>query len=396
MDVWKKRSAVSALGNRVRMIRRLKTTVSKTRNQNLPSMTPSSFDTLDVGMSAKESEELLQLETQKKILTNKLAQLTQEYQTEERKRRKLEEAVMKARTKANGAFQRTPENNDLHGKLESTRAKLEAVQQKYRGNLETLAEMRAHLDTLRRERYQSLPESTMSSSVSQDESEPEKSEEKQTIAKLTENDKAELLAYQKELEKHIQPGQRPQSSLIVTGRGEEGQTVVQRTDKHLMMIQSILDMLNLESLPELFSEAERLEKENAELYKYITENDEAKHALEEEIAQLETQYRELMTERESNEDEQRNELNKLNAEIADVQSQLAEIETQKNKDEMEFSEVYSEIEQLFNALECSWDDSPDEMTNVTTQNVMFALSTIESTVAELMSDVAKEKKADTQ
>ena len=178
MDVWKKRSAVSALGNRVRMIRRLKTTVSKTRNQNLPSMTPSSFDTLDVGMSAKESEELLQLETQKKILTNKLAQLTQEYQTEERKRRKLEEAVMKARTKANGAFQRTPENNDLHGKLESTRAKLEAVQQKYRGNLETLAEMRAHLDTLRRERYQSLPESTMSSSVSQDESEPEKSEEK--------------------------------------------------------------------------------------------------------------------------------------------------------------------------------------------------------------------------
>ena len=344
-------------------------------------------------MSAKDSEELLQLETQKKILTNKLAQLTQEYQAEERKRRKLEEAVMKARTKANGAFQRTQENDDLHSKLDTMRAKLDSVQQKYRGNLETLAEMRAHLDVLRRDRYEVAPDSTTSSVVSQEEieeQEHERGEDKPTGPRLTAEARAELEEYQRELDKHMVRGQRPQSSLISTGRGDDG-LVVQRTDRHLMMIQSILDRLSLPDLPSLFSKAENLERENKEYYKYITENDEAKRALEEEIAQLEKQYRELMTERESNEEEQRSELDKLNAEIADVQSQLAEIETQKHKDEVEFSEVYSEIEQLFNALECSWDDSPDEMTNVTTQNVMFALSTIESTVAEIMSDVAKDK-----
>ena len=44
--------------------------------------------------------------------------------------------------------------------------------------------------------------------------------------------------------------------------------------------------------------------------------------------------------------------------------------------------------------ECGWPQfvlPALETTNVTTQNVMFALSTIESTVAEIMSDVAKDK-----
>ena len=150
-------------------------------------------------------------------------------------------------------------------------------------------------------------------------------------------------------------------------------------------------MLNLKDLTELFSEAERLEKENKELYEYISENDEQRRKLQEQILELEAQYGELVSDREASEDEQKGEIEKLNSEIIDIQKQLAEIESQKNKDEIEFSTVYSEIEQLFNALECSWDDSPDEMTTVTTQNVMFALSAIESTVAELMNEVSKTK-----
>jgi hypothetical protein len=72
-----------------------------------------------------------------------------------------------------------------------------------------------------------------------------------------------------------------------------------------------------------------------------------------------------------------------------MQEQLKELQQQKEHDAIEFSVVYAAIEELFNTLQCSWDDSPDGSMTVTATNAMFALGAIELAVADLLTAIGK-------
>jgi flagellar biosynthesis/type III secretory pathway chaperone len=75
-----------------------------------------------------KSEEVVHLEIQKKILLNKLMQLSQDYATEEQKRKHLEDEVLRARSRASGIFPQSFECEELRDRLKIVQAKLDGVQ----------------------------------------------------------------------------------------------------------------------------------------------------------------------------------------------------------------------------------------------------------------------------
>jgi seryl-tRNA synthetase len=110
------------------------------------------------------------------------------------------------------------------------------------------------------------------------------------------------------------------------------------------MIEAILDGLGIESLADLFAEAERLECENRELYAYIVENDEKRRTFIRDITRLDKEHGELVRMQAEAEDAKKARADELNKHIGMMQEQLAQIQSQKRKDEIEFSVVYSALE----------------------------------------------------
>jgi chromosome segregation ATPase len=196
------------------------------------------------------------------------------------------------------------------------------------------------------------------------------------IGHLTEAEKVELAGHSRQLS----PSRR--------GKGDT-EEVVAEVDAYQNMIQKILDAVHMNNLPEVFAEAERLEKENREMYVFLVENEEPRRKLVEEIASLEQQYKELSSVRDDGEVTQRQKVEKLNGEIAQMQEQLEEIQAQKEKDATEFAMLYAAIDELFNALHCSWGGAPDGATTVTSANAMFALDAIETGVGDLMAGAGR-------
>ena len=67
-------------------------------------------------------------------------------------------------------------------------------------------------------------------------------------------------------------------------------------------------------------------------------------------------------------------------------NELKELKQQHKTDLAEFNEIYEKLEDLFNSLGCSWDNSPDEKNTITQGNSMFVMTTIEKTLMEMMRD----------
>jgi chromosome segregation ATPase len=354
---------VSALGKKVRLMKRPQDASSTFQKARGGRTTPASVASIRLDMSdldlgpATSSDDASHLETQRKVLMAKLAQLSQDYAAEARKRRRLEEEVARARGRASSVFEQTAEGAELRDRLTFVQQRLDSARTRYRDNLEVLAGLRAQLDRLRRARLDATPRA-------------------HEIARLSESDRGALAACQRDLAR-------------AKRTAAPGDDLLAETDHYHVMIQRILDGLKLNSLPELFSEAERLERENREMFAFISENEETRQALVGEIDMLERQYKELSAAREESEAQQRRRLEQLTVEIARMQQQLSEIQTQKKNDEAEFATMYAVVESLFNALQCRWDGAPDGKTTVTPGNLLFALKQIEAAAADVVSSVGK-------
>jgi chromosome segregation ATPase len=362
------RRGVSALGRKVRLMRRPQDASNNFRNPR-PSRSPGSELSLD--LPSPKIDDVAHLETQKKLLMTKLSQISQDYANEEQKRKKLEEEVVRARSRASGVFQQTVECDELRDRLKVMQAKLDGAQSKYSANLDTLAGLRTQLDQLRKER------SARRGSAG---GERPGEELPKPIGHITDSEKAELIAHQKGTEKFTRVSAARKTQASVDPTMEE---IVNETDRYQTMIQKILDALQMNSLPEVFAEAERLEKENREMSMFLIENDEIKRNLINEIHALERQHEELSAAREEKEQAQKQKVEKLNADIVRMQEELCELQAQKAKDTTEFSVVYSAVEELFQALRCSWEGAPDGAIGVTGSTAMFALAAIDAAVAEL-------------
>jgi small-conductance mechanosensitive channel len=152
---------VSALGRKVRLMRRPQDASNNFRNPRLP-RSPASPLELAFDLPSPKSDEIIHLETQKKILMTKLSQLSQDYANEEQKRKRLEDEVLRARSRVSAVFPQTPECSDLCDRLMVMQSKLENAQSKYSENLDTLTNLRAQLDRLRSERFTRASDLTVS------------------------------------------------------------------------------------------------------------------------------------------------------------------------------------------------------------------------------------------
>lgn len=394
------RREISALGKRIRMMKRphddaLNTVRKQQRvvRKPRPSSQVKSIESADFSLDIEQnSEEIIHLETQKKSLAAKLAALTSEYNAEDQKRIKLENELSHARQKTGSALTQSRENEELLERLKSMESRLEKTTSKYNQNLSKLAEMRADLDQLRKERYayhQVLGDLEMPSNANSGRSLTDQLSSKEDGIFLTSSEKNEVMQYDQMISKK-------RSTQTPNINDPHTESVLKQTDEYQKIIIDILETLNMKNLPQLFSEAERLERENINMNNYIMESNSLQEQLKDEIAKLEAQYKEIKEQVTEEHEKQRESLSQITKDIEEVNKQINEAEIKKATDESEFSSVYSEIESLFNTLECSWEDSPDEKSTVTTGNAMFALSAIEATVAELMSDPSNKAKVQAQ
>jgi predicted nuclease with TOPRIM domain len=365
--------SLSPLGRKVRTIRRSSSTLHSVSDSD-----PS------------PSEETLRLETQKKIVMNKLTQLSQEYAVEEQKRKKLEEEVIRARSRASGTFPRTLECEEIRDRIRQIQGKLSGVESNFKEHLDGLAALRRRIDAQRAERIEQRRSKRKSTPPPPPEPSVELELPKQLI-RLTEGERQALLRYQREAEKftRLSAARRTSGSLTVEHSDPSPGEIITETEGYQIGIRKILDTLQLNSLLDLFVEAERIEKDNRETYLFIAENDEERRRMIDEIGELEQKYKKLSAGKEERERELMSKLAKLNLDLLAMHEELGNIAEQKQRDAVEFSVVYAGIEELFNALQCLWDDSPDGSMTVSATNALFALGSIEQGLSDMMAAMAK-------
>ena len=368
----------------------------------------------------KTDEELQRLQTQKKNLSNKLSVLNNDFAVEESKRKKLEEDVSKANSKTGGLFQQSRENEELQARLRTMENRLDKALVRYNSNLSKLGELRSQIDELRKER------NTFQRIIKNAEAERERNDQemarlisdsneaysdrdrmKMDLAELKQKEKESIRSYETDISLLTQQieGQRitqshpreqqqqiPSMSSQLSSQTDQQEELVQQTEQLHTSNQRTLDLLGRKRVEELFAAAEKLERENFSLFNFVVEHGSNKTRLEEEISGLQLQYESLQSQSEEKEEGKKEELTELTRKIQEIDQQLSLAKEKKEKSQSDFTSVYTEIEQLFNSLECSWDESPDDKTNVTATNVMFALSSIESKIAAMMNRVAEKTK----
>jgi hypothetical protein len=107
--------------------------------------------------SSETREDIVRLETQKKILLNKLTQLSHDFTAEERWRRQLEEEVLRERGRASGVLQRSLEIEKPSERLQTMHKKLDNVREELQGQLDVLTDLRRKLDLVRRDPFALRP-----------------------------------------------------------------------------------------------------------------------------------------------------------------------------------------------------------------------------------------------
>ncbi|EAY22017.1 hypothetical protein TVAG_456520 [Trichomonas vaginalis G3] len=148
-------------------------------------------------------------------------------------------------------------------------------------------------------------------------------------------------------------------------QANQNETIQNSINVYQDKLNKAIEFLHVKSFDEIFAEAEKLEQENNTLFSSIFETNEKKKKLQEEANSLETQLEAL----EEKQDQQQSQIN--------------------YEDEKMYSEVFKELEDIFNMLGCSWDVSPDEKARVTQYNAIFALNSIETSISNFLDEVKK-------
>jgi chromosome segregation ATPase len=352
------------------------------------------------------------LQATKKTLSNKLSILSADYQAEEAKRHRLEEAVSRANSKAGGLFQQSRENQEMQRQVRTTENRLDKALVRYSKNLTTLADLRSQLDELRKDRanFRQVMKGASQTGEHKDQeiaalirtsnaAYSERDRKKMDLVRLKGAEETDRKVYDDKIQRLTQtiagqkiaqtrqvnqPVQQASMDGAAGQAADQQEELTRLTEEYNDTIQRTLSLLQLKDVPELFSEADRLERENFSLFNYVVEHGAQRTRLQEEIDGLDMQRQTLLAQADFTDQEQSTELAKITQKIGEVDSELTCIQDQQTKNATAFTSVYAEIETLFNMLECKWDQSPDGNTSITAANAMFCLSLIEVSIADCM------------
>jgi hypothetical protein len=366
------------------------------------------------------NEELQRLQTLKKNLSNKYSVISADLTAEEAKRKKLEEEVSRANSRSGGLFKQLRENDELQGRLRTMENRLDKALVRYNRNLGLLSDLRARIDELRKDRRnfrgvmhlsdvsRTQKDSDMATLITESNNAYSKRDSrKMQLVKLRAAEKADVKNFEEKMARLNQTieaqkltqnrpiDQRPteqQSDCQAGSQSEKQEEVTTLTEQYNTTIQRTMELCAMPSVPELFAEAEKLERENFSLYNYVVEHGAVQTRLQEEIDGLELQHQVLVAQTSASDEEQSALLDRLTQDIQKVDADLEEARQMKAANDAEFASAYVQIEGLFNLLGCPWDDAPDGKATATPQNSMFCLSAIESAIAEMMNALFEKTK----
>ena len=368
----------------------------------------------------KTNEELQKLNSLQKIYQNKLSVINADLAAEEQKRKKLEEEVSKANSKHGGFYKQSKENQELQARLRTMENRLDKALLRYNANLQKLADQRHRIDELRKNRFtfrdvmrkqekeRQERDSQMAELIStSNQAYSERDRMKMDLVTLKQAEKEDIKNFDEEYSRLTQQieGQRitqsrprdqqqavPSLNSQLGSQSDQQEELTQQTDQLQEIITQTINLCGFDSHEELIRAADQIEQENFSLYNFVVEHGSQKSKLQDEIDLLQLQHTKLLQQIESNDSEQKDDLEDLTENIKHADEDLVEIKEQEAKNKSEFQAVYEEIGNLFNTLECSWDNAPDESQTVSPSNAMFCLSQIENAMAEMMGNVAEKVK----
>jgi hypothetical protein len=291
---------------------------------------------------------------------------------------------------------------------------------RYNRNLGQLVELRAHIDELRKDRgnFRDVMTTAATARTKKDEQMAQlisesneayavRDSKKMKLVQLQTVEKADVAAFEEKLSvlnETIQAQKLTQSRTIdqrptdqqidsqIGSQTDQQEEMTMLTEQYNATITRTLELCGMASLPELFGEAEKLERENFSLYNYVVEHASRQTRLQEEIDGLELQHEALVAQTTASDEDQSAMLERLTDEIQKVDQELVGLQEQKAANDTEFASVYTEVEAIFNLLGCSWDDTPDGKTVVTPLNSMYCLSAIEGELVAMMNNVFEKTK----
>jgi chromosome segregation ATPase len=367
----------------------------------------------------KTDPELIRLESKKKQLVNQMSNIRSDFKAVEKERKKLEDEVSKANSKAGGMFQQSREIEDLRGRLRTMENRLDKALVRYNQSLSHLAELREQLDVLRKDRFnfQQMINKAENERIAKDlemqklinesnEAYTERDHLKMSLVEIKNAEKEDINSYEQDMTRinatidgHKMNLNRPQDANPIDntttsqiGSQNDQQEVDTLIENYTNSINRTLESTGKSNLQELFAEAEKIESENFSLFNFVVEHSANRTKLEESISALELQLDSLNAQTAANDIQQAEELTQLTTKVQETELELKNAAEERDKEQASFSKVYEEIEGLFNDLGCNWSDSPDEKSNVTPVNSMWALASIEAVLSELTNQAVQKTK----
>lgn len=270
---------------------------------------------------------------QKSSLSERLNKLKFEYEAALQTKKKLEAEVHSAKAKATKIFSQTSDSAELNTNLQILRQKLNKTQIKYKANLKLLEQMRSQLDDYRTARFQII-----------------------SARKNKENASIETPKQKEILKKDSNP--------IINELNRRSNELFQKTDEYQSILGNVIDLTGMKNINEVFYEAERIERENKNIDYYLTTNEPILPKMVERRDELKKICDELTTQRHKESECQNDILHDMSIDFSNIQVHLSEIETQKKKDENSFSDVFFEIEQIYEILGCDFDDISNDVSRI--------------------------------
>lgn len=344
---------------------------SPDKNNEISSVNSSSITSRDFASSRSSGYDLPDVAKLKQSILgyqNQLQLLSADLASEELKNKVLDDCIVKYRSGHKSDHFQLKEN-DIAARISQLEAKIVNNVNQYNINTSRLTEKQMLLDELRtrnlkiiEQSQQITKNSTPKSStdnflqmykeklegmVIQSNDPKDESAVKQDLAAI-----AKIIETQKLIILH-QPDNQLSQKDFVRAKVDEFQEKINKT----------VELLRVNALEDIFTEAERLQSDNNSLFQTIFETNEQKKKLQDEVNALEVK------------------LDEREAKFGDIPVNY--------QDEKMYSEVYKEIDDIFNMLGCSWDVSPDEKARCTSVNAMFALSSIETSLNAICEELKK-------
>lgn len=367
----------------------------------------------------KNNEELQRLHSQFKSLSNKNSVISADLAAEEAKRKKLEEEVSRANSRAGGLFKQAHENEVMQSKLRTMENRLDKALVRYNKTLIKLGNLRFEIDELRKNRNtlrkviaktdeaSQIQDQEIASLISaSNESYSERDRMKMELIRIKAAEQEDIQLFNAELTRLNQTIEglkltqnRPHEVSVVPSMNsqigssiDQQEELVQLTEQYQTAVTQTFDLVGVQNIDELISKADEIERKNFSLYNYVVENGSKRSKLQDEIDALQLQHNSLLAQVNAKDGDQSKRFQDLTNQIATINSELKDTTDLKEKNTNEFNSIYQAIEKMFNYFGCTWDNAPDNSVHVGPMNAMYCLSEIELACSSVISDVVEKAK----